>query len=376
VLKGFAFVRRRAANGTMFDRFVIQYRHAGKQPKITLDAAKVSLTQARDEARRVLAQVELGIDPQADEKAKRAEAQRMTFGAAVELYLSAKSETLRPSSLRLAKMYLTGARYFPFQKPVADVTLSDVSVRLDIISRDSGSPSANRARARLSAFFLWCLQRGHVTENPVINTEVPKSKSERERVLSDDELKAIWNACGDDDYGRIIHLLLLTGCRRQEIGSLRWSEVDLNKGTLTIAAERSKNAKPHVLALPAMALDILRSVKRAPGRDYVFGSGFKIWGYGKARLDERLGGASFQPWVIHDLRRTFATQQADVIKTAPHVVEALLNHTARKTKVERTYNRATYDAERAEALELWAAHVAAIVSGHTQTNVVPLRLAG
>jgi integrase len=74
----------------------------------------------------------------------------------------------------------------------------------------------------------------------------------------------VWLACGDDDYGRIVKLLILTGCRREEIGGVRWSEIDLDKGTLTIPAERAKNGRAHTLPLPAMALDIIRSIPQRP----------------------------------------------------------------------------------------------------------------
>jgi integrase len=369
-LKGFGFLRRRAANGTTFDRFLIQYRYAGIQRKVTLNAHKVSLTQARDEARRVLAQVELGIDPQADEKANKAAAARMTFSAAVEMYLKAKAETLRPASLKVATRYLTSTRYFAFDKPVDDVTLSDVSARLDAISRDSGTVTASASRAHLSTFYVWAMQRGHASKNPVINTEAPKAKSKRERALSSDELRRVWQACGNDDYGRIVKLLILTGCRREEIGGLRWSEIDFDQGTLKIAAERSKNHREHVLPLSNKALNILRAIQR-PGCEYVFGSGgFRTWGFAKARL-----GDGCAAWTLHDLRRTAATGMAD-LGVLPHTIEAVLNHVSgHKAGVAGVYNRSTYAKQMRDALAMWGDHVVSIVDG-VPAKVVALPLAG
>ena len=79
----------------------------------------------------------------------------------------------------------------------------------------------------MSALFAWALTQGLTEANPVIGTLAPKGGKPRERVLSDAELAAIWRACGDDDHGRCIRLLILTGCRRQEIGGMAWSEIDI-----------------------------------------------------------------------------------------------------------------------------------------------------
>jgi integrase len=140
--------------------------------------------------------------------------------------------------------------------------------------------------------FAWSMREGLCEANPVIGTNDPDSQTSRDRVLSDAELAAIWNNCGDDDFGRAVKLLMLTGCRRDEIGSLRWSEIDLDAGTLTIPAERSKNGKAHTLTLPPMAVDILRAIPRRENRDYVFGTrggGFSRWSAHTAALRQRLG---------------------------------------------------------------------------------------
>ena len=95
--------------------------------------------------------------------------------------------------------------------------------------------------------------------NPVIGTHKPGDPQPRERVLNDTELVAIWRACKDDDYGRIVRLLILLGTRRQ-VGGMRWSELDLDAGTWARPKERSKNHHADTVALPQAALDILRAV--------------------------------------------------------------------------------------------------------------------
>jgi integrase len=178
-------------------------------------------------------------------------------------------------------------------------------------------------------------------------------------VLTDPELAALWRACGNDDFGRIMRLLILTGGRRQEIGGMRWSELDADQGTWTLPAERSKNARAHPLPLPAAAWEIIQTVPRRLSRDHLFGTfareGFTRWGM-KVVLDKDLGEA-VRPYHLHDVRRTAATRMAD-IGVAPHIIEQVLNHqSGHKGGVAGIYNRSSYDREVRAALALWADYV-------------------
>jgi integrase len=379
-LTGFGFIQRFSKRRNAMQRyFVAQYKFSGRQRKIRIgDLAKLSVDQARRIALKHFGTILNGTDPQAVKEAERAELARPTLEAAVQKYLDAQRDRVRPKSLVAMTAYLSGDRYFPnlHRLLLHTVTRDHIAPSLVRIAENSGTSSSGRARAILSSFFAWCMVQGLCASNPVLQTEAVEGNDSRERVLTNAELAAIWNACdGNDDYSKIIRLLILSGTRRQEIGGLKWSELDLDAGTLTVAAERSKNGRKHILTLPEAALKIIRAVEQVPGRDYLFGDhaeGFRIWPHAKAKLDAKLGAMA--AFTVHDIRRTFATGMADVIKVAPHVVEAMLNHVAKKTRVQQTYNRATYADERKEALELWAAHVEALASG--KTNVVPLRRVG
>jgi integrase len=195
----------------------------------------------------------------------------------------------------------------------------------------------------------------------------------RDRVLSDRELATIWNACLDDDLGRIIKLLILTGCRREEIGALKWSEIDGE--VMTIPATRTKNHKSHAITLPPLALKILNSIPHREGRDFVFaksGGGFYGWSYATMALHTRIvtcEGRALLHWVLHDLRRTFRTGLGR-LGVPPHIAELCLNH--RKNGVEAIYDRHRYEREIKAALALWADHVCAVVESR-ESNVTPLR---
>jgi integrase len=191
-------------------------------------------------------------------------------------------------------------------------------------------------------------------------------------VLSNTELGAIWRACGDDEFGKIIRLLTLLGSRRQEIGGLRWSEVDLDAGVWTLPAERSKNHRAHAIPLLPAALAIINSVPRT-SRDCLFGTraraGFCSWSDSKRELDRRLGDA-VKPWQVHDIRRSVATGMAD-IGIEPHVIEAVLNHySGHRRGVAGIYNRSSYEKAVRLALARWADHVMALVEGRAPAGNV------
>src|SRR5262249_61313204 len=133
-------------------------------------------------------------------------------------------------------------------------------------------PWAGRGRDPWSALLGWGMKEGLCKANPVLATNDPtEGMRPRDRVLNDDEVRAMVNACEEDDGGRIIKLLLLTGCRREEIGGLKWSEVNLDAGLMSIPGTRTKNHRTLELPLPEVAIDILRSVPRQEDRDFVFG---------------------------------------------------------------------------------------------------------
>jgi integrase len=326
-----------------------------------------------------LAKVALGHDPQQEKASKRRQASQ-TFRSVVEAYLAAKQSELRPVSYRIAKLYLTGP-YFEQLHPfgVTAITRADVATCIRAIVKKHSAPTAAAARRALSAFFAWAIADGLLGSgaNPVGGSHRPDDPRPRDRVLSSSELVAIWNAVGcNDDYGRVIRLLALTGARASEIGGMRWSELDLDANTWTLPGERSKNHRAHTIVLPPAALAIIVSVPRTE-RDHLFGAraggGFTSWPWRKQELDRSLAGIA-KPWRVHDIRRTVATGMAD-IGIEPHVIEAALNHfSGHRAGVAGVYNRSAYEPQVESALARWAAHVAALIENR-ESNVTALRRA-
>lgn len=368
-LHGFGIRVRFDQRGRLCKTWCVQYRIDGKQRRQTIGKfPRMNAATARTKAGAWLGKVHDGTDPAGErEAAKKADA--LKFHIAVEQYLAKQRSDVRESTLENIQIYLTGRYFAPLHnKPVGKVTQSDVEQCLDAITQ---KPTRAMAQKRLSAFYVWALRKGHASDNPTARCEVLKLKS-RDRVLSEDEIRTVWNALEDDDLGRIIKLLLLTGCRADEIGGLRWSEIDLNAGTLTLPPNRCKNGRTHTLPLPPLALQIIDKVDKHPGRDLLFGKwagGFTSWAKQKKTLIAPLGLAH---WTIHDLRRTAATHMCE-LGIEPHVVEALLNHVSgHKGGIAGIYNRAGYAKQMKVALAMWADHVRAIVEGGDR-KVVPLR---
>jgi len=366
-MPGFGF-RLRSTNGELVRKsWVVQYRRAGRTRRLLLGSAEVlGAEQARAAAKKALGAIALGKDPQAEKATRRAK-DRFALRAIVDDYLKAKQGAVRPRTFTESERYLTGPYFKPLHSmPVDQIARRDIAARLLVISRDAGLVTASRARSALSSLFAWAMGEGLVEANPVIGTNQPKTPPSRDRVLDDAELAAVWRACSDDNFGRIVRLLMLTGQRRTEVGGIAWSEIDLDRGTWTIPAARTKNHREHSLPLSALAVQVIESVWKRVGRRSLFGersdNGFTGWAQSKVVLDKRLG-SQVRPWTLHDLRRSVATGMA-TFGVQPHVIEAVLNHYGGfRAGVSGTYNRGLYEREMRAALALWADHLRTIIGG-------------
>jgi integrase len=379
-LRGFG-LRLRRRGERVHRTWISQYRVAGRTGKTTHgDAELVSESKARAAARQVLANVALGADPQAERATKRAAA-ALTFRSVAASYLEAYGRARRPSSYYVTKLYLTGAYFKPLHAmAVSEITHADIAASVRRIENDRSATTAGAARRAVSAFFAWAISEGLMGRspvNPVAGTRRPADQAPRDRVLSIEELTAVWKATEDDpqesegwrDYCRIIRLLILLMCRAGEIGGMVWGEFDLGAGAWTLPRERSKNKREHVLVLPEAARDIVGAPTRHD-RKHLFGGhddGFTHWSDMKQKLDRRLGG-QVKAWRVHDLRRSAATHMAE-IGVMPHVVEECLNHVTGRSVVSRTYNRSRYSREVTSALARWSEYVLATVEGRASKVV-------
>jgi integrase len=369
--------------------WALRYRAGGKPAKLTLGAyPAIDLATARRRAQEAIGDVASGKNPAADKKAAR-EAQRAANSTAdhveavansfIERYVkrsvgaSWSRETER--LLRVEVIPKIGC------KRVGEVTRADIHRLLDEMV-DRGSPiNANRLLAVMRRMFNWTIERGFVERSPCDKIKAPAAERARDRFLNNDEIQAAWRAFESLGwpFGPIPQLLLLTGARRDEIAGARWSEIDLDAKTWTVAKGRSKNGVAHVIPLSDTAVRIIKGLPRIGGKGdgFVFTTTTRApvsgWSRAKAHVDKAIL-AVMRPdsevpnsqdapahWTFHDLRRTAASGMAG-LGIAPHVVEAVLNHRSGTIKgVAAVYNRYNYAAEKREALDKWALRVAAIV---------------
>jgi integrase len=350
--------------------YIVQYRFQKATQRESLgDVRKLNLEEARKVARQFFAKLELGMDPR-DEKRKAeagAEAARLTFKTVSDLYLVAKQAKMRPSTYKAADAYFNGKWAPLHRKPIATIDRKAVADQLRRIVSDHGPTSAARARSNLSALFTWAMKEGMCASNPVMGTNDPtEGQQARDRVLTDDELRIVWRHCQDDDFGRIVRLLLLTACRRDEIGWLSWREVDLPGSRLLLPAARTKPGRALEMPLVPTARAILGTAPKRIGREFVFGGsggGFGAWSWCKLAFDARITAAEARAlphWTLHDLRRTVRTGMSK-LGVQPHVAELVLNHVAHRSGVVGVYDHHDYQPEIAAALAKWEAHLLAIV---------------
>jgi integrase len=236
------------------------------------------------------------------------------------------------------------------------------------LERRSHKPTESRARAMLSALskmFNWLMQHRKVETNPCagLHRETPKA---RERVLTDAEVRAFWQGCDQvgEPFGQALKILLLTGCRLNEVAGMQRAE--LEDGVWTIPPTRTKNRRTHVLPLSPMVIDLLKSVKPIAGSaGFVFTTTGKTpingWSKVKKRFDAAMKPA--QPWRLHDLRRTAASGMQR-LGVRSEVIERALNHVSGSFRgVAGIYQRDPMTEDVQAALERWASHVEGLVSG-------------
>lgn len=371
---------------------------AWKLARVTLGTtAELSLADARQAARDAIERAQQGKDPTGARSERRADLEarsRDTFATVrarfLTQYVGRQQRRPAPRTLEEMRRALSSDVLASWEeRPLADITERDILEALDTLTARGAATMANRTLAYLKLLFGWSRSRRIIATDPSADVAKPGAEVSRARVLSLDELRAIWLATDPADlFGGIVRALLLTGQRKTEVSDMRWSEIDGE--TWTLPPERTKNHRRHAVPLSAPVLAILearRAEQSALGikTPFVFATSgkapsdgtrstpqpFAQWSRCKARLDAR--AALAEPWRLHDLRRSMVTHCADRLRIAPHVIEATVNHVSgSKAGVAGVYNRAEYLDERRAALGAWADFVLRIVGEVEADNVVEL----
>jgi integrase len=284
------------------------------------------------------------------------------------------------------------------QRQLGEISRAEVIALLDHIKahggpnsrgKEGGAPIlANRTLAALRKLFNWAVGRDLIGKSPCDGIEAPAAEVERDRVLSDAELKAVWQASEalGWPFGRVFQTLILTGQRKDMVGAMEWRELDLAKRTWSIPGGRIKAAKPHEVPLSEPALEVLEKLPRIDGAGLVFTTNGRtpVSGFSKAKaaLDAKMlailqeadpATVTLEPFTIHDFRRTAATGMQRLGINLP-VIEKVLDHKSGSFRgIVGVYQRYGFAEEKRAALDAWGRFVTGLVSGAPASNVVPIR---
>ena len=354
--------------------WAVRYRHNGKPRKLTLGKYPLlSLAEARDKARDVLAAAGAGDDPAAEKRTRRG---ADTVEALVADFM-ARYGSKKKSGAETQRIFERDVLPVWGDRKAEDITRRDVIDLLDRIV-DRGAPyMANRVLAAIRKLYSWAVSRDRLQGSPCAGVKPPMAERARDRILTDDEVRWFWQATGEIGFpfGPLFRLLLLTGQRRDEVGQMRWAELD--GASWSIPGSRTKNGEPQLVHLSDPVLVALASMPRIKGSRFAFTTNGEtaVSGFSraKARLDNRmaeLAGTEVPHWKLHDLRRTASSGMArcgvDLV-----VAEKALNHISGSLGgIAGVYNRYTYADEMRRAWEAWAALLVEIV-GEDGGAVVP-----
>jgi len=344
--------------------FIVMYQNRGKKRRMTLGTHPViSLADAKVKAKAVLFDAAQGNDPQSK---KQVQKKAVTFEQLAEEYLERHAKVKKRGWREDARILESDLLPAWEGKKAMKIKRRDV---IDVLDRivERGSPiMANRTRALVSKIFNFGIGRDLVEHNPCIGASRPGKEKQRDRVLSEDEIRSLWQALGEEDpvMAGTFKLRLLTAQRGIEVLSMRWENIDGD--WWTIPATVTKNGFAHRVFLAPESLELLADLRRLTGASpWVFESPRGKRGHitavqkAKARISRRAG----VDFVAHDLRRTAASNMTSM--GIPRlVVSKILNHV--ESGITAVYDRHSYDPEKREAMLKWGKYLGALV-GEGQT---------
>ena len=373
-------------SGVMSWAIRYRHKHTGKPRKFTIGAyPAISLEQARSIALDKNNEIEKGIDlVVARNKAREELADTsMLVSEQVETYFKRHVSKKRPHTARQARGIFTND-VLPHwgNKRVDEITKRDF-VRILNDKAETAPYMANRIHAYLSHFSNWLVQQDVLDAGFADGTKKPASETSRDRVLNDTEIVTLWNVACSSAYpfGDIVRLLILTGARKSEISHLRWSEVDIEGECLVFPAERMKGRERHIIPLSSQAMGIIQTLPRfgRSGSQPVFTTNGKtsVSGFSKfkTRIDNQMKvalGDAFEPWRLHDLRRTAATNLAALGIRLEVIAKVQAHKSNGASAVQQIYNRHSYEEEAKAALGAWGNKLDAMVNGNEACNIVVL----
>jgi integrase len=364
--------------------WIIRYRHpiSGVSRKLTLDPL-LTLEEAREASRDAGRLRRQKIDPiehKRTEMAAAANSAEGTVQATCERYMELEGRKLRSHAARTS---ILQRHIYPRlgSIQVHELRRTDVVAALDVVEREGKPRAADMALGVLRRILHWHEIRNETFKSPLVPgmSRVKAKERIRKRILNDDELRKVWNACNHHRmgvFGKAMQFALLTGCRKTEATALRRSEIQTmrdNGGDFTVwrlPAARSKNGEEIIRPLGAAALSLIEAQPKISEGTAVFTfNGHTPIAANTARKKEELDRLSgVYDWVIHDLRRTHDTLLSR-LRVPRETRERMLGHS--QPFLDQTYNQDASLAAMLDAYDGLAAEIERIVSGRTAKVLRP-----
>jgi integrase len=324
------------------------YRNGGRLRRYTIgNYPAFDPAAARKAASSALHRLADGIDPGEEKRARRSAPKPLAddFASVAREYLERQVKRNTAASTYRETARIMEQDVIPEwgRRSIGSILRRDVSALVDKKTASGAEIQANRILARLRSLFGWAVEKDRVSANPCDGLRPPTKEKSRDRVLSEEEMRAFWPAADELGwpFGPLFKLLLLTAQRRDEVATMEWLEISLDTGVWSIPREKAKNDQGHDVQLSAAALAIIKALPRVVG-PYVFSTNGKTPVSGFSRAKERLDASmlnalreasaetALDPWILHDLRRTATTGMAG-LRVLPHVVDRILNHRAERS---------------------------------------------
>jgi integrase len=361
--------------------YLIKYRFKGRQRLLTLGKhGRITPEEARRLAKRHLGRIAEGKDP-AEEMAAAKKPATDLFGPMVDRFIERHAKRETKSWERTAWIFRKYVTPVWGSRSISSIKRRDVAELLDKIEDENGPVAAQGALAQIRKLFNWLAVRDDEFVSPIVRGmgRIKPKERARTRVLTDDEIRALWAASARARglYGHLVRFLLLTASRRDEAALAPWTELD-DEGVWTIPADRFKSGHQHVVPLPEAAREIIGGLTRL-GPLVFANAGYRPMG-GLSDLKRQLDAAMLEelrksdpaaelaPWVLHDIRRTAKTLMSRA-GVRPDISERVLGHAM--PGVEGVYDRHSYLDEKRDALEKLAAMVERVIAPPA-SNVVAL----
>jgi integrase len=365
--------------------FILYYHFGGRQRRYTIGRfPEWSVVAATREARDLRKRIDKGEDPLAEREAAieaakpqpAPEPEKMVAAVLDEFMGSDQGRKLRrPDNYTAAFDRLVKPAIGNL--PIYSLRRSQIATMLDGIAAQNGPVMADRTLQYLASTLNWYAIRDDEFAVPQLKKlkRATGPEHKRDRVLNDEEIRAIWRTAeGNGTFGAVVRFLLLSAQRPGDVYGFARSELD-DKGVWTIPPERYKTGRAHTVPLSKAALKIVNAQPRSDALVFPDRGGKKFGknAYRKQLLDAAItkaNGKALPHWTLHDLRRTARTLMGD-IEVLRETAELVLGHVV-GNEVEQRYNRSKHEDAKRNALERLARKIADILDP-TPTNVVPLR---